>query len=190
MSTALPAGVRRLIEVLRTVADIERTGHVNGGLTEAQVAMTRPALQSALVDETTRDLYSGREKSFLVWSAPGSVALHASVHRPAHVTRPHDHGPAWAVYGVVSGPTTFSRYERGPDTAPGVASLGSRVDQELPPGETEVVWPGQVHAVANRGDDWGWNLVVRSRLLNQITRAVFDASTGAYRMQGPATRAK
>ena len=176
MSDRLPDAVRRL-----TVALLHVVG-VSG--VDAQVALTRAALSTALVDPTTRELYEGRAKSFLVWSVPGSLALHASVHRPGHVTAPHDHGPAWAVYGVVSGPTTFSRIERGTDTGSGVASLGPRTEQELPPGAIEVVWPGQVHAVANRGDGWGWNLVVRSRLLSEVHRAVFDESTGAYRMQG------
>jgi predicted metal-dependent enzyme (double-stranded beta helix superfamily) len=110
------------------------------------------------------------------------------VHRPGHVTPPHDHGISWAVYGVVSGPTTFSRLMRGSDRAPGQATLRSRMDIELPPGATEVVWPGQVHAVANRGDGWGWNLVVRSRLLNEISRTTFDEATGAYQIQTPSAR--
>lgn len=178
----LPAPIRELIETLdRIAASADDDVH-------ARVGAVRPALEAALVDSATRDLYAGRERSFLVWSAPGSLALHASVHRPGHVTPPHDHGISWAVYGVVSGPTTFSRLMRGSDRAPGQATLRSRMDIELPPGATEVVWPGQVHAVANRGDGWGWNLVVRSRLLNEISRTTFDEATGAYQIQTPSAR--
>lgn len=178
----LPTPVQGLIETLERVA-----AHPDDDA-QSQVAVVRPALEVVLTDPGTRDLYADRSRSFLVWSAPGSLALHASVHPTAHVTPPHDHGVAWAVYGVVSGSTTFSRLARGADRAPGRARLGPRTDIELPPGATEVVWPGQVHAVANRGDGWGWNLVVRSRVLSEISRSVFDEATGSYTIHHPRER--
>jgi hypothetical protein len=172
-----PAGVQRLISALE--------GLEPEADPQAAVAVVRPALTTAIQDMSTRALYHGHDKSFTVWSRIGGPTLHASVHHPGHVTAPHDHGPAWAVYGVVFGLTTFSRIPRGPDAVDGVARLGPAIELELPPGATEVVWPGQVHAVANRGDGISWNLVVRSRLLSEISRAVYDLRTGAYRIQSP-----
>jgi predicted metal-dependent enzyme (double-stranded beta helix superfamily) len=147
-----------------------------------QVAVVRPALVAALADAATARLYAGRDRSYLVWSTPGGPTLHASVHRPGHVTAPHDHGPAWAVYGVVAGPTRFHRFTRGVDRGPGLAALTAAADGPLEPGTVEVVWPGEVHGIGNPGPGWSWNLVARARDLREIGRTVFDAATGAYRV--------
>ncbi|HEX3792562.1 MAG TPA: hypothetical protein VHW44_32170 [Pseudonocardiaceae bacterium] len=150
-----------------------------------QLEPARTAVLAALADPAISQLYQGRTASFLIAGEPGGLAVHASVHRPGHLTPPHDHGPAWAVYGVVVGPTSFTRWDRLADPEPGRAALGPPDQLELTAGSAEVVLPGQVHTVANRTADWTWNLVVRSRLLSEITRSVFDLDTGAYRVLGP-----
>jgi predicted metal-dependent enzyme (double-stranded beta helix superfamily) len=167
------------------VADLERVAAL--GDPDEQVTAAITAMRAALQDPTILDLYAGRERSFLVWSLPGSFALHASVHAPGHVTAPHDHGPAWAVYGVAKGPTTFRRFRRGQDVAQGVASLIAEPEVVLERGAVEVVPPGHVHGIANETDAWNWNLVVRSRLLKEVRRNLFDLVSGAYRTSEPAT---
>jgi hypothetical protein len=94
------------------------------------------------------------------------------------------------VYGVVRGPTSFTRWTRSADVAPNVAGLGPPERLELAAGAAEVVLPGQVHAVANHTGDLTWNLVVRSRSLAEMSRAVFDADSGAYRVVSPSDRAR
>jgi predicted metal-dependent enzyme (double-stranded beta helix superfamily) len=180
--------------VIGTVANTAIAGLVAAldslpdGDSATRAARVRTALLTTLADPAVLELYAERSASYLVWSREGGPAVHASVHRPGHVTAPHDHGPAWAVYGVVRGPASCTRWTRAADVAPGVADLGAPEYLELGAGEVSVVLPGQVHTVANRTGDWTWHLVVRARLLSEITRSVFDAETGAYRVVSPAGR--
>jgi predicted metal-dependent enzyme (double-stranded beta helix superfamily) len=169
---------------------VGRLAVVPPGDPDTQSAAATSAVLAALADPALHELYRDRDRSYLLHHVPGGFAVHASVHQAGHVTPPHDHGPAWAVYGVVTGPTSFIRWNRLADPAPGRFALGPAEHLELAAGTAGVVLPGQVHAVANRTAGYTWNLVVRSRLLSEVARSVFDLASGTHRVVGPSDRAK
>ncbi|HZJ04711.1 MAG TPA: hypothetical protein VFD59_04470 [Nocardioidaceae bacterium] len=154
-----------------------------GGSQERVTQAVVSVLRTALAEPSLGALFERREKSYGVWTDPQRhFLLHASVHRPGHVTEAHDHGECWAVYGVYRGPSRYVRYTRGPDTAPGTASLTVVRDEVLQDGAVDVVQAGEVHRIINPADHMTYNVVVRPRPLNEVWRRRYDFESGSYRI--------
>lgn len=167
-------GLPQLIERVTEVID---TG---GGVDFVTARITRELGQ--VIDEAGLEyLFAGKQRSFTAFVEPHRhFIVHCSVHHPGHVTLPHDHGEAWAVYGVVQGVSRYRRFGRQPDTAPGIAVLEALRDESLVKGEVDVVAPGEVHLIANETDEMSFNVVVRPRPIEQVWRRRFDVDSGAY----------
>lgn len=171
---AAPAGLERFTTAVARVLDV-------GGDLETVTAGIAEVMAEAIHREDLLPLFAGRQKSFAAYVDPKRhFIVHCSVHLPGHVTEAHDHGEAWAVYGVVRGRSRYRRYRRGEDAAPGTATLDCRLDGELVPGQTDTVFPGQVHLIANETAEPAWNVVVRPRPIEEVWRRRYDVDSGAY----------
>jgi predicted metal-dependent enzyme (double-stranded beta helix superfamily) len=166
-----------LVRLTAAVADILDTGG-DVGLVTARIA---GAMTEALNREDLLPLFTGRQKSFAAFVDPRRhFIVHGSVHQPGHLTEAHDHGEAWAVYGVVRGRSRYRRYRRADDVARGRAALIGERDDELHPGQTDIVRPGHVHLIANETAEPAWNVVVRPRPIAEVWRRRYDLGSGAY----------
>jgi len=173
---ASAGGLDRLTAAIADVLDIG--GDVNVVTSRIAAVMTE-----ALQREDLLPLFAGRQKSFAAFVDPQRhFIVHCSVHQPGHLTEAHDHGEAWAVYGVVRGHSRYRRYRRAADLARGQAALVAERDDELLPGQTDVVAPGHVHLIANETAEPAWNVVVRPRPIEEIWRRRYDLSSGAYKI--------
>ncbi len=175
VAAGAPAGgLERLTAALAGILD---TGG-DAGLVTARIA---GAMTEALDREDLLPLFAGRHKSFAAYVDPRRhFIVHCSVHLPGHLTEAHDHGETWAVYGVVRGRSRYRRYRRADDPAPGRAALLGERDDELLPGQTDVVRPGEVHLIANETAEPAWNVVVRPRPIEEVWRRRYDLRSGAY----------
>jgi len=79
-----------------------------------------------------------------------TIVAHA--HHGPRTSRPHDHGPGWAIYGQVDGETIMTDWEvlEAPsDTAPG--KVRRLRDYTLTPGMAMLYEPGAVHSPLREG---------------------------------------
>lgn len=153
-----------------------------GGAIPALCERIAAILREELATHAFDDLFAGHQRSFVAWhDTQRGTIVNASVHQPRHQTPAHDHAEAWAVYGAYRGPTGFKTFDRAADRAPGLASLVLADERVLQPPEVAIVLPGQVHANWNASDEIVWNLVVRTRPLDDCWRRAFDLATGTYR---------
>jgi predicted metal-dependent enzyme (double-stranded beta helix superfamily) len=167
-------GLDRLTTAVAEVLDV-------GGDVDAVTAGIAAVMAEALHRKDLLPLFAGRERSFAAYVDPQRhFIVHCSVHHPGHVTEAHDHGEAWAVYGVVQGRSRYRRYRRADDVARGTARLVIERDDELLPGQTDVVLPGHVHLIANETDEPAWNVVVRPRPIEEVWRRLYDPGSGVY----------
>lgn len=152
-----------------------------GGGLEMVTSGLVAALSAATTDGDLSTLFQERKSSYTAYADPARhFIVHCSVHAPGHITEAHDHGEAWAVYGVVRGRSRYRKFDRGSDPEPGRALLSCTRDDELEPGQTDVVLPGQVHLVANETTAPAWNLVLRPRPISQVWRRRFELESGEY----------
>jgi hypothetical protein len=105
-----------------------------GGDLDVVTARIAAVMGEAIRDESLTPCFAGRAKSFAAFIDPHRhFVVHCSVHAPGHLTEAHDHGEAWAVYGVVRGRSRYRRYRREDDAAPARATLVLQRDDELLP---------------------------------------------------------
>jgi predicted metal-dependent enzyme (double-stranded beta helix superfamily) len=72
----------------------------------------------------------------------------AHEYRGAKESRPHDHGPSWAIYGQAEGESVMNEYERVDGAAGKVRKMRSHT---MRPGDARVYNEGDVHAVTHTG---------------------------------------
>ncbi|HQT77271.1 MAG: hypothetical protein B7Z80_24855 [Rhodospirillales bacterium 20-64-7] len=68
-------------------------------------------------------------------------------------SKPHDHGPSWAIYGQAAGETIMTDWEcvaRPTDTEPGKASFVR--DYVMKPGDAHLYEVGVLHSPERKGD--------------------------------------
>jgi predicted metal-dependent enzyme (double-stranded beta helix superfamily) len=168
------AGLSTLVEAVPDVLDA-------GGSVDVVTGRIASELSQVIAGPGLEELFAGKQKSYTAFVDPQRhFIVHCSVHHPGHLTEAHDHGEAWAVYGVVRGVSRYRRFSRQPDTAPNTAALDCVRDEELTPGQIDVVSPGEVHLIGNETDEMALNVVVRPRPIEDVWRRRFDLSTGAY----------
>jgi predicted metal-dependent enzyme (double-stranded beta helix superfamily) len=152
-----------------------------GGSVDVVTGRIASELSQVIAGPGLEELFAGKQKSYTAFVDPQRhFIVHCSVHHPGHLTEAHDHGEAWAVYGVVRGVSRYRRFSRQPDAAPNTAALDCVRDEELTPGQIDVVSPGEVHLIGNETDEMALNVVVRPRPIEDVWRRRFDLSTGAY----------
>lgn len=92
----------------------------------------------------------GHERTYLIAAdADGSNALYVNAGRPGQTSRPHDHGPSWAVVCAVHGTETHRLFAK---TGDATAPLDHRATVTVAPGHGVSLMPGGVHAICADGD--------------------------------------
>lgn len=171
---ARPGGLDGVIAAVADILDA-------GGDVDVVTAHIAGILTKALRGADLLTLYADKAKSFTAFvDRQRHFVVHCSVHLPGHHTAAHDHGEAWAVYGVVRGRSRYRRFRRTEDVARGRAALVLERDEELVPGQTDIVRPGHVHLIANETAEPAWNVVVRPRPIGEVWRRRYNVDSGAY----------
>lgn len=106
----------------------------------------------------------------------------ASIQKPGHHTPPHDHGEAWAAYGVYRNTVQMSRYERLDDgSVPGRAEIHLAERYLAKPGHVDTIPPFGIHEIENVTDELSIAVVIRSRHLGEIWRNCFSPERNEVR---------
>lgn len=140
---------------------------------EQVCALVRQALQdpgfvAANIPEGTPErhvLYEDPELGF-------TVLAHA--YEGAKNSKPHDHGPSWAIYGQASGETIMTDWEclaRPTDAAPGKARHVR--DYTMKPGDAHLYEPGVLHSP--RRDASTRLLRIEGQNMDRVKRLPYEA---------------
>jgi hypothetical protein len=118
------------------------------------------------------------ERHVLYEDAELGFTILAHGYRGAKGSKPHDHGPSWAIYGQASGETIMTDWEclgRPTDAAPGKA--GFIRDYVMKPGDAYLYDVGVLHSPERKHD----TRLLRIEGLNmaRVKRFPYDAVTTA-----------
>jgi hypothetical protein len=122
--------------------------------TEGRVAVCE-LVQKALQDRefVASILPEGTPERKVIYEDPElGFAILAHAYVGAKNSTPHDHGPAWAIYGQAEGETIMTDYEclaRPTETSPGKAKPVR--DYRLQPGDAYLYEPGELHSPRRDG---------------------------------------
>lgn len=112
-------------------------------------------VQDVLRDQAFVDRYvpaDGPERKVLYEDPDTGFTILAHAYHGAKDSRPHDHGPSWAIYGQASGETIMTDWEclaRPTQSTPGKAR---RIrDYTLKPGMAYLYEPGVLHSPRRDG---------------------------------------
>lgn len=117
--------------------------------TEGRVAVTE-LVQEILKDKDFVETYipaGGPERHVLYEDPDLGFTILAHAYEGAKNSKPHDHGPAWAIYGQATGETIMTDYDclaRPTEDAPGKARPTR--DYSLQPGDAYLYEPGVLHS--------------------------------------------
>jgi len=105
-----------------------------------------------------------------------ATGMHAFVHvyDSAGVSKPHDHGPCWIVYGNLTGHTDMIDYRRRDDgSVPGFADLEATRHYRVPAGAAELFQVGAIHETAHPAEP---SILIRviSGDMDSVWRHTFD----------------
>jgi hypothetical protein len=116
----------------------------------------RDLVQQALADQTFVETYipaGTPERHVLYEDADLGFAILAHGYVGAKGSKPHDHGPSWAIYGQASGETIMTDWScvaRPTDTAPGKAAFLK--DYVMKPGDAYLYDVGVLHSPERKTD--------------------------------------
>ena len=118
---------------------------------EKVCALVREVLQDKeFVEAHIRE--DGPEREVLYEDPELGFTILAHAYRGAKNSKPHDHGPSWAIYGQAAGETIMTDWEclaRPTETAPGKARRTR--DYALTPGMAYLYEPGVLHSPRRDG---------------------------------------
>ena len=105
-------------------------------------------------------------KNLLLYVDPDhGFAINAVVRVPGRRGRPHDHGEAWVLYGVLDGTESLERYDRLDDgSKPGHAQIKLTSVTTGSQGKVDLVPPRDIHAEQG-GDARSVAIIIRSQKL-------------------------
>jgi predicted metal-dependent enzyme (double-stranded beta helix superfamily) len=105
-------------------------------------------------------------KNLLLYVDPDhGFAINAVVRVPGRKGRPHDHGEAWVLYGVLDGTESLERYDRLDDgSKPGHAEIKLTSVTTGSQGKVDLVPPHDIHAEQG-GDVRSVAIIIRSQML-------------------------
>ena len=105
-------------------------------------------------------------KNLLFYVDPDhGFAINAVVRVPGRKGRPHDHGAAWVLYGVLDGTESLERYNRVDDASkPGYAEIKLTSVTTGSQGKVDLVPPHDIHAEQG-GDARSVAIIIRSQQL-------------------------
>jgi hypothetical protein len=139
-------------------------------------ALVREALQdpefiAAHIPEGTPErkvLYEDPELGF---------AILAHAYTGAKSSKPHDHGPSWAIYGQAAGETIMTDWDCLERPAEGKPGKARRLrDYSLKPGDAHLYEPGVLHSP--RRDGATRLLRIEGVNMDRVTRLPYEAVEG------------
>ena len=146
---------------------------------EGRVAVCE-LVQKALQDKQFVDTYipaSGPERHVLYEDPELGFTILAHAYEGAKNSKPHDHGPSWAIYGQAAGETIMTDYDclaRPADGKPGKAKPTR--DYALRPGDAYLYEPGDLHSP--RRDGSTRLLRIEGQNMEKVTRLPYEAVSG------------
>jgi hypothetical protein len=147
---------------------------------EGRVAVTA-LVQQVLQDKDFVATYippGGPERHVLYEDPELGFTILAHAYQGAKNSKPHDHGPSWAIYGQAEGETIMTDYDciaRPTGDTPGKA-LPTR-DYALQPGDAYLYEPGALHSP--RRDGSTRLLRIEGQNMDRVTRLPYVAVTEA-----------
>lgn len=162
---------------------LEEFADVAHGLLTAQPGaagreQVRAALERVLVDDDFVERHLGPDndspRKLLYEDADLGFCIFAHVYSGARGSRPHDHGPSWAIYGQARGTTEMTDWEvieTPQDDRPGKVKLARTYD--LNPGEAHLYNEGDVHSPSRVAE----TRLIRIEGINMegVARSVYEA---------------
>jgi predicted metal-dependent enzyme (double-stranded beta helix superfamily) len=141
------------------------------GDNKARMEKAKPFLEQLVRDNGLKALsarWPSTEggKNLLFYVDPDyGFAINAVVRVPGRKGRPHDHGEAWVLYGVLDGTESLERYQRIDDgSRPGYAEIKMTSVTTGSQGKVDLVRPHDIHAEQG-GDTRSVAIIVRSQKL-------------------------
>ncbi len=138
---------------------------------QSRMETARPALERLVRDDGLKALSANWPsteggKNLLLYVDPDhGFAINAVVRVPGRKGRPHDHGGAWVLYGVLDGTESLERYDRIDDgSKPGYAEIKMTSVTTGSQGKVDLVPPHDIHAEQG-GDARSVAIIVRSQKL-------------------------
>lgn len=169
------------------VADSRRSLEADSG--PDGIDAIRENLENLLADEAFLAAH------FAAGAGPGTRTLHedpqtgmcvlAHVIAPGDEGKPHDHGPAWAVYGQADRYTEMKEWRRTDDGGvDGRATLEVVNTYRVETGKAVAFEPGAIHSVHH--PEGAWLVRVTGADLNRVVRSSYDADGGTVHRSQPA----
>jgi predicted metal-dependent enzyme (double-stranded beta helix superfamily) len=137
----------------------------------SRMEAAKPVLEQLVKDDGLRAIsatWPSTEggKNLLLYVDPDhGFAINAVVRVPGRKGRPHDHGEAWVLYGVLDGTESLERYDRLDDgSKPGHAEIKLTSVTSGSQGKVDLVPPHDIHAEQG-GDARSVAIIIRSQKL-------------------------
>ncbi|MBV1799978.1 hypothetical protein [Siccirubricoccus sp. G192] len=134
-------------------------------------ALQDPEFIAAHIPEGTPErkvLYEDPELGF---------AILAHAYTGAKSSKPHDHGPSWAIYGQAAGETIMTDWDCLERPAEGKPGKARRLrDYSLKPGDAHLYEPGVLHSP--RRDGATRLLRIEGVNMDRVTRLPYEAVEG------------
>lgn len=159
------------VPVVATFIDELRDIWAAKGDIKSRMEAARPCLEKLVKDNGLKAISSkwpstegGKNLLFYVDPDYG-FAINAVVRVPGRKGRPHDHGEAWVLYGVLDGNESLERYDRIDDgSKPGHAEIKMTSVTYGTQGKVDLVPPHDIHAEQG-GDARSVAIILRSQKL-------------------------
>jgi len=120
---------------------------------KSRMEAAKPVLEQLVMDNGLKALSANWPsteggKNLLFYVDPDyGFAINAVVRVPGRTGKPHDHGEAWVLYGVLDGTESLERYDRVDDgSKPGYAEIRLTSVTTGSQGKVDLVPPHDIHA--------------------------------------------
>jgi predicted metal-dependent enzyme (double-stranded beta helix superfamily) len=137
----------------------------------SRMEAAKPVLEQLVKDDGLRAISAtwpsteGGKNLLLYVDPEHGFAINAVVRVPGRKGRPHDHGEAWVLYGVLDGTESLERYDRLDDgSKPGHAEIKLTSVTSGSQGKVDLVPPHDIHAEQG-GDARSVAIIIRSQKL-------------------------
>lgn len=159
------------VPVLATFIEQLRAIWAAKGDIKSRMEAARPVLEQLVKDEGLKAISAtwpsteGGKNLLLYVDPEHGFAINAVVRVPGRRGRPHDHGEAWVLYGVLDGTESLERYDRLDDgSKPGYAEIKLISVTTGSQGKVDLVPPHDIHAEQG-GDGRSVAIILRSQKL-------------------------
>jgi predicted metal-dependent enzyme (double-stranded beta helix superfamily) len=160
---------------------------------KSRMEAAKPVLEQLVKDDGLKAISAtwpsteGGKNLLLYVDPEHGFAINAVVRVPGRKGRPHDHGEAWVLYGVLDGTESLERYDRVDDgSKPGYAEIKLTSVTTGSQGKVDLVPPHDIHAEQG-GDARSVAIIIRSQQLggSNIQRGYNVAKKTVEERYGP-----